>query len=87
MKFFSNFFVVFCFAFLNACGGEKTPAPSSDASSGTVFDERLKAIEKAKIVEQQVLDAAQQQQAQIDAMSEVQALETRTNDETPSSAE
>lgn len=52
------------------CGSE--PPPPAEKST-TVFDDQLKALEKAKAVEQQQLEAAKAQQAQIDAMTSGEA--------------
>lgn len=51
---------------LTACSGNEDSASESKQVTKTVIDPQLKALEKAKGVEQQLLDAAEQQRKQID---------------------
>ncbi len=51
---------------LTACSENEDSPSESKQVTKTVIDPQLKALEKAKGVEQQLLDAAEQQRKQID---------------------
>ena len=55
---------IFLIVLLSACSDNSST--SDNKSNKTVIDSQIRALEKAKGVEEQVLDAAQQQRAVID---------------------
>ena len=58
--------IVLCLCF-TACSDNNDSAAESKQAVKTVIDPQLKALEKAKGVEQQVLEAAEQQKKLIEA--------------------
>ena len=54
---------------LAGCMDDPSPPPPQQAAEPqpTIFDDQLKAIDRAKAVEQEVIDAAEKQNAEIEA--------------------
>jgi CHASE3 domain sensor protein len=63
----SAIFIVLVAAYLQACSDN---ASDSDNAASIVIDPQIQALEKAKNVEAQILDAANQQRALIDKQSQ-----------------
>ena len=64
----------FCLVFLSACGGGEAPTASNSETTqaaakndDVLFEDQRTALQKAKGVEGMVLDAGQQQRAQMEA--------------------
>ena len=55
---------------LTACDPTTTPQPETVRAPNPVFETQIKAMEKAKAVEDQVMDAAEAQRKQMDAATQ-----------------
>ncbi|HEY9098137.1 MAG TPA: hypothetical protein VIN38_04630 [Thiobacillus sp.] len=55
---------------LTACDPTPPPQPETERSANPVFETQIQAIEKAKAVEGQVMDAAEAQRKQMEAESQ-----------------
>ena len=70
MRYYTCLF--YCLAFLSACGGEAPTASNSETTQSAaktddvLFEDQRTALQKAKGVEGMMLDAGQQQRAQME---------------------
>lgn len=53
-------------ALLTACDPSPPPQPETAGQPGTVFETQIQAVEKARAIEGQVMDAAEAQRKNID---------------------